>query len=303
MEDLLEHRRLVLDDSPQTSDFELGLPMPASYVSPSTSLDPSWDEIPGLDGAGANTFFESRSTDTSQDESEHCQCLQHHTELLCALKIPKSSRSRLRTWPALDHTLLHVQEALRVWRGLIKCPTCAHNGDQEVLILALMCVGAVLTQLRHASWRDSAVGSPESCSDKNRLQSQAATTRSPHSSKSQYSTPDSLAINCTNRSHMQVGDFEVTGHDKSSLLQLLLLNMLHKIAAVLMLLREVLERKKSLEKASGSSFLPAAFQGDLGREQWQESRHGTSSLVAEQMMQSIMSSVESLMGVLKPLDM
>ena len=299
LKDLLDYRRSILDDSPQASDPELALPTPTSSVNPSTPRDHSWNDLSRLDCAPADSLFENPPPETSQDRSEHCGCLQTQTELLCALKTSDATRGARR--PTVDLALHHIQDALRVWRDLIKCPNCAHNDDQEVLILALMSIRSLLTQLRQASWRDNAANLSD-LSSASKIQSHNRKSRD-SSSKFLVSIPEFHVINNNNDLQIQIGDFEVTGHDKIFLLQALRSNLLRKVATVLVLLREILERKKNLEKDSSSSFLPTAIQGHLGGGQWQEPRHGTSSAVVEQMMQDTMSAVESLMGGLRPRDM
>ena len=303
MKDLLEYRKIVLEDSPstllkspQTMDFEMVMSIPNS-VNLSTAIDSSWDEFSGLAGSGENGIYTNSVTVSSNDETEPCPCLQHHTELLCTLKGSELTRSSWlsggSSWnarPTLNHTLRQVQEALRVWRGLIDCQNCAHNDDQEVLLLALMCVRKVLARLR-------LVG-PSVPYDESSQSESGVANRKSRSSQSQCRTPDVPAIDFSNESQMLVGDFEVTGHDKSVLLRVLMANTLRKITAILKLLREVLERKKNLEKTSNSSFMTPIGGA------WQEPRHGTSSLVhAEQMTQGLLSSVESQMSALKPSEM
>ncbi|KAI1766592.1 hypothetical protein GGR53DRAFT_202711 [Hypoxylon sp. FL1150] len=204
--------------------------------------------------------------------TEECSCLRYHTELLCALK--SSTSGSVRSSPKADgsgsgysplgNIMTTIQEAFKTWRKFIHCPNCAQNGDQEVLLLSLMCARSVLTQLEGVTW----IGGGNN-------------------------TPDDTGPTLT------LGEFRVEGDEKSTLLHALRSLTLRKIEAVLIRLKEVLERIKRLESGLEASRLPENRRGRGAEGPRLESRGGDGMCnlaYAEQMLQGLMRYVRVLEG-------
>lgn len=219
--------------------------------------------------SGPDLFY---PTQPEPSPTEECSCLRHHTELLCALK--SSTSGSVRSSPksdgsgsgysSLGNIMTTIQEAFKTWREFINCPGCAQNGDQEVLLLSLMCARSVLTQLEGVTW----IGGGNN-------------------------TPNDSGPTLT------LGEFRVEGDEKSMLLHALRSITLRKIEAVLVRLKEVLERIKRLENGLDSPRLPENRRGRGAEGPRVESRggDGMSNLAyAEQMLQGLMRYVRALEG-------
>ncbi|KAI0378285.1 hypothetical protein F5Y04DRAFT_291092 [Hypomontagnella monticulosa] len=218
-------------------------------------------------GSGPEHMYPGQSLLPHEDE---CACLQKHTELLCALKkygairgSPKSDGGNSAFVP-VGRIMANIQDAFKTWKTFINCPSCSQDGDQEVLLLSLMCARAVLCQLEGITWNGD----------------------------SGSSTPADSSPTLT------LGEFEVEGDEKSMLLQALRSITLRKIEAVLMRLREVLERIKRLE---GGQDPYRQSENRRGRVEggWMDPRNGdeASNLAyAEQMLQGLVRYVRVLEG-------
>ncbi|KAL7943595.1 hypothetical protein V8C42DRAFT_97777 [Trichoderma barbatum] len=152
-----------------------------------------------------------------------CGCLQQQTNLLCNLKNSEIVRPGGKM--PMKRILENMQEAQKIWLDLTGCISCMRGDDQEVLILALMCVRFVLLQLQDVNW---------SCSDRSNALLSISGHVSPGINSERDIEPDRVLV----------GDFEVTGDDKSSLFYMLWAMMIQKVNSVLDSLRSVLERKK-----------------------------------------------------------
>ncbi|XXG97050.1 hypothetical protein Hte_003344 [Hypoxylon texense] len=217
--------------------------------------------------SGPEHFYPSQPAPSLMDD---CSCLRRHTELLCALKSAGSVRGSPKsdgsgsTCSSLGNIMTTIQEAFRTWREFINCPGCAQNGDQEVLLLSLMCARSVLSQLEGVTWIGGDNSSPDDCGPT-----------------------------------LTLGEFRVEGDEKSMLLHALRSITLRKIEAVLMRLKEVLERIKRLENGIETPRLPENRRGRGADGSRAESRSGdgVSNLAyAEQMLQGLTRYVRALEG-------
>ncbi|KAL6693484.1 hypothetical protein J3F84DRAFT_380933 [Trichoderma pleuroticola] len=169
-----------------------------------------------------------------------CTCLQQQTSLLCKLRGSEVFRPGGKM--AMKSILANMQEAQTAWLGLTGCTSCMRGDDQEVLILALMCVRSMLLQLQNVSW---GCGGNQDVS----------------LTVSEHVSPGISAEGDVELEVVMVGDFELTGDDKSSLLFMLWSMMVQKVKTVLESFRSVLERKKlSRGRFSESG---ALLSGDL----------------------------------------
>ncbi|KAI1781135.1 hypothetical protein F4818DRAFT_29798 [Hypoxylon cercidicola] len=256
---------MVLDDPTRFS----AMPHPAELNNMPTAPTVQMITAELLDALSAESV--SDQFYASQPEPSHtddCSCLRHHTELLCVLKSSGSVRGSPKSdgsssgCSSLGNIMTNIQEAFKTWREFINCPSCAQNGDQEVLLLSLMCARSVLSQLEGVTW----IGGDNSA-------------------------PDDPGPTLT------LGEFRVEGDEKSMLLHALRSITLRKIEAVLMRLKEVLERIKRLEdgldtpRRSGKR----RGRGADGRRAESRSGDGVSNLAyAEQMLQGLMRYVRAL---------
>ncbi|KAI4860814.1 hypothetical protein F4820DRAFT_435726 [Hypoxylon rubiginosum] len=218
--------------------------------------------------SGPDQFYLSQPEPSLTDD---CSCLRRHTELLCALKSPGSVRGSPKSdgsssaCSSLGNIMTNIQEAFKTWREFINCPSCAQNGDQEVLLLSLMCARSVLSQLEGVTWIGGDNSSHDDCGPT-----------------------------------LTLGEFRVEGDEKSMLLHALRSITLRKIEAVLMRLKEVLERIKLLENGLDTpTRLPENRRGRGADGSRAESRSGdgVSNLAyAEQMLQGLMRYVRVLEG-------
>lgn len=219
-------------------------------------------------GSGPEHMYPSQPHLPHEDE---CACLQKHTELLCALKkygaikgSPKPDGSGSGYLP-VGRIMANIQQAFKTWKAFINCPSCSQDGDQEVLLLSLMCARAVLCQLEGVTWNGG----------------------------SGSSTPADSSPTLT------LGEFEVEGDEKSMLLQALRSITLRKIEAVLMRLKEVLERVRRLEDGQDPYRQSENRRGRGVEGGWMEPRNGdgASNLAyAEQMLQGLVRYVRVLEG-------
>jgi hypothetical protein len=223
--------------------------------------DPVTEESRGPDHNQVDTIGSKPGSVHGSD----CLCLQQHTDLLCALKRPEPESGSSTpdrgssAGTSLSRALLSIQNGIQVWNSFIECPKCANNNDQEVLLLALMCLRAALFQLQKAGWGDF------------------------HTSSLTQPLPT-----------LSLGDFEVKGDDKLMLLQALRSITIRKTESILTRLKETLDRKKALEKIFDPS--DKSWEKE-GRDPWAQSRceEGASNLGhADQMMQGLVRFVKTL---------
>ncbi|KAL7905033.1 hypothetical protein GGI35DRAFT_461665 [Trichoderma velutinum] len=169
-----------------------------------------------------------------------CTCLQQQTSLLCKLRGSEAFRPGGNM--SMKNILANMQEAQKAWLVLTGCTSCMRGDDQEVLILALMCVRSMLLQLQNVSW---GCGGNQDVS----------------LTVSEHVSPGVSAEGDVELEVVMVGDYELTGDDKSSLLYMLWSMMVQKVNTVLESFRSVLERKK----VSGGRFPEpgALLSGDL----------------------------------------
>ena len=242
---------------PQLDNFRHELGAPQSTLHPTTTAYQAGPTLPPQGGVAQDSG--------SSDDPSECSCLQQLTNLLCSLKRSQalvsrasslSSLSSVVTRPdgvptggpkrggspsSLGRILTNTQEALRVCRTMVECQECVHDDDQEVVLLALMCIRAVLSHLQNANWSGADGGGNNSASNAgggvgsglsgNMVGDDDMTLNS----KSKHNSDDDPPP-------MLVGDFEVTGHDKAILLQALRSITLRKIEHILMFLGEMLQK-------------------------------------------------------------
>jgi len=160
-----------------------------------------------------------------------CSCLQRHVDLLCSIK-----QSGIQNRSSMSEVLLELEEAIRIFRDMIDCFNCTSNCDDEVLLLALMCIRALLSQIQnlpmYAGSNSTSLGGSQS---------------KPGRSSQRNSRGISLFEgDSSDLAQVVVGDFEVTGDDKHTLLQVFGSMTFRKIETVLLSLKDVLQRKKML---------------------------------------------------------
>ncbi|KAF3405240.1 C6 finger domain transcription factor gliZ [Talaromyces pinophilus] len=81
---------------------------------------------------------------TSIPQTNACNCVKDHADLLCRLGELENSNGSL----AVDVILMCVQQALGPWKQLSQCKICENDDDQGVLILSAMTIRAVLRRLQ-----------------------------------------------------------------------------------------------------------------------------------------------------------
>ena len=177
---------------------------------------------------------------STRPSSGVCSCFQQNAELLCSLKISEVTEDQ--SIHSIDTVLDSIQKALKPWRGLIECHNCAYNNDQEILMLALIGVRILLTRLQQ-------VLHPRSFQTSSGRAFQDA---KPSQQQQQQQQEEEARTNWPNDSaRVAVGSFEVTGYDRTLILQVLLSKNIHKIKSAMVCFREMLDRKKKiLEPAS-----------------------------------------------------
>ncbi|KAF2639739.1 hypothetical protein P280DRAFT_470361 [Massarina eburnea CBS 473.64] len=84
-----------------------------------------------------------------------CNCLQHHAELLSSPIIAEMNACSNSDDAALslDKVLSLSKQGIETWRGLISCPICSSNNDQEAMLLALMSIRPVTRYLQRLAPR------------------------------------------------------------------------------------------------------------------------------------------------------
>ncbi|KAH8169840.1 hypothetical protein LIA77_10384 [Sarocladium implicatum] len=141
-----------------------------------------------------------------------CECIQRQIALLSQLKRPGFSGPGEEA--SLSSALAKARDAQKTWVDLASCDSCMRGDDQEVLLLALMCIRLVLSQLRGVCPVD---GSRE-----------ADTTMH-----------DSEGV------PVLVGDFEVTGDDRLVLLHVFRSIEVKKVEAMLDKINDAFKRKRA----------------------------------------------------------
>lgn len=164
-----------------------------------------------------------------------CSCFQQNAELLCSFKLADYTGSQDAC--KIDNVLQNIEDALKPWQGLVECPNCAFNGDQEVLQIAFMTIRILLIRLQSQVPPGifPTTGKRSSVEDKQRPSDDTDTSRPSYSAK------------------MKVGSFEVNEHDNQTVIQVLLLITIHKIKAMMVRFKEMVDRKQKLLQPKAAS--------------------------------------------------
>jgi hypothetical protein len=136
-----------------------------------------------------------------------------------------------------DSVLLNIQDSIASCTSMLQCVKCANNSDQEVLIVAIMCVRCVILQIVAAR------ASKENDAESNTFSSSLSVDDLP----------------------MRLGGFELKGNDKDIMLQVLQMVTTRKIEAMLKSLGEILTHKKRLQTAGGTLEYVEQMTDDLTR--------------------------------------
>ncbi|KAL5348509.1 hypothetical protein ACLOAV_005925 [Pseudogymnoascus australis] len=208
----------IFDDVLQNSNFKthsngnsdptLSVPVPTS------SEDVANTAAPINPTEGASPKASSANT---------CMCLQKHAEVLSN---PILSEIRASDGPndgvcSMDKALSLAQQAMKAWQGLLTCPYCPYNDDQEVMLLTFMTIQAITRYLRRLSPRYT----------------NAARTNL------QASNPDT-PLAAKDDSRLRIGSFELEGDDRTLVLRFLYQNTLQKVMCVLHSLQVIQNKKK-----------------------------------------------------------
>jgi hypothetical protein len=149
-----------------------------------------------------------------------CTCLQKHAEVLSN---PILSEIRAYDGPddgvwSMGKALSLAKQAMKAWQGLLTCPYCPYDDDQEVMLLTLMSIRAVTRYLQRLSPRYTNT-SP-----------QGPSSNSPQSVKDD--------------DRLQIGSFELEGNDRMLVLRVLYQITLQKVKCMLHSLQVIQNRKK-----------------------------------------------------------
>lgn len=121
----------------------------------------------------------------------------------------------------MDKALSLAQQAMKAWQGLLTCPYCPYNDDQEVMLLTFMTIQALTRYLRRLSPRYT------------------NTART----NLQGSNPDT-PLAAKDDSRLRIGSFELEGDDRTLVLRFLYQNTLQKVKCVLHSLQVIQNKKK-----------------------------------------------------------
>jgi hypothetical protein len=121
----------------------------------------------------------------------------------------------------MDKALSLAKQAMKAWQGLLTCPYCPYNDDQEVMLLTFMSIRAVTRYLQRLSPRYTNTA---------RTSLQGSGSNTPQSAKDD--------------SRLKIGSFELEGDDRMLVLRVLYQNTLQKVKCILHSLQVIQNKKK-----------------------------------------------------------
>ncbi|KAJ8125695.1 hypothetical protein O1611_g7942 [Lasiodiplodia mahajangana] len=196
-------------------------------------INPSVMSVDQPPPSGAAQTSPSQSDDTQggrqyaklprPQPSRNCSCFEQTLKLLCTLKRAGSSEDQISDLTN-SQLMVKIHKSLETWKGLVECPSCAHDEDSDIIVLALMCGRQLITRIQAEPG----------------LYDDGPTPR--------LSPP------------MVLGGYEVKEDEKSMLLHALHSIMFKKLERVIMDLKEVLGRKKRLLQVTAKL---ATYSNDL----------------------------------------
>jgi hypothetical protein len=149
-----------------------------------------------------------------------CTCLQKHAEVLSNPVL-----SEIRAWDgpddgvwSMDKALSLAKQAMKAWEGLLTCPHCPYDDDQEVMLLTFMSIRAVTRYLQRLSPRYT------------NTSLQGPGSNSPQSAKDD--------------DRLQIGSFELEGNDRMLVLRVLYQITVQKVKRILHSLQVIQNKKK-----------------------------------------------------------
>ncbi|KAI1307856.1 hypothetical protein F5Y03DRAFT_118067 [Xylaria venustula] len=162
----------------------------------------------------------------------NCSCFEQNSDLLCRLKRAGADEGQISD-PTKCQIMVKIQEALKTWKGLVECPSCAHDEDSDIVLLALICGRELVTQIQ--------------------------------------AKPGLLYDDGPTPGHspsLVLGGYEVKGDEKSMLLHALRSITFRKLDRALICLKEVLERKKRLLRATKLASSPRQDRTESTGDSW-----------------------------------
>ncbi|KAI0970336.1 hypothetical protein F4678DRAFT_136886 [Xylaria arbuscula] len=169
-------------------------------------------------------------------QCRNCPCFEHNSELLCRLKRAGADDGQISD-PTKCDIMVKIQEALKTWKGLVECPSCAHDEDTDIVLLALICGRELVTQIQ--------------------------------------AKPGLLYDDGPTPGHspsLVLGGYEVKGDEKSMLLHALRSITFRKLERAIICLREVLERKKRLLRVTKLATSPHQDRAESTGDSWTRSQ-------------------------------
>ncbi|KAI0814147.1 hypothetical protein GGR55DRAFT_676281 [Xylaria sp. FL0064] len=179
-----------------------------------TPSSPSLDQPPRIGAAQVPDVRGSDPNDTFRrsQQSRYCTCFEKNSKLLCTLKRADSEEGQISD-TTKGPIMIKIQEALRIWHELSECPSCAHDSDTDIVLLALVCGRELVAQIQaEPGLYDNRPGPGHSPS-------------------------------------LVLGGYEVKGDEKSMLFLALRSITIKKLERAIFSLQELLEKKKKLLRA------------------------------------------------------
>ncbi|KAK2758594.1 hypothetical protein FQN54_003284 [Arachnomyces sp. PD_36] len=149
-----------------------------------------------------------------------CNCLQKHAEVLGnpILSAIRACDGRDDGAWSMDKALSLVKHAMNAWQGLLTCPYCPYDDDQEVMLLTFMSIRGVTRYLQRLYPRY------------NNASQQGSGSESPQPA--------------TGEERLQIGSFELEGNDRMLVLRVLYQITLQKVKCILHSLQVIQNKKK-----------------------------------------------------------
>ncbi|KAI1348974.1 hypothetical protein F5Y01DRAFT_317174 [Xylaria sp. FL0043] len=179
-----------------------------------TPSSPPPGQLPRIGAAQVPDARGSHPNDTFRrsQQSQHCSCFEQNSRLLCTLKRADPEEGQVSD-KTKGPIMVKIQEALKTWHGLSECPSCAHDSDTDIVLLALVCGRELVAHIQaEPGLYDNRPGPGHSPS-------------------------------------LVLGGYEVKGDEKSMLLLALRSITIKKLDQALLSLQELLEKKTKLLRA------------------------------------------------------